>query len=392
MAPSRPTPSGLGASPKPSSGRPVFFGSRAGHSGKVEKKTDPAREGTRRRKKEKNLVPTGTELEQIDQAAHTRPDHESLMTQCSPKPKGRTHDSSAHPGSGLASNDGALGVDKDAEGERSAARPAVRPNSLQGGQELKSIADLLLVLDGQQNFTIPRNKIIASKEVDTLVYQQMRRHAPGEQLTPDCVRNNLIDSLEDLELRWNLRSKRSRSFFWNRVCKREHTWMKQLDGAACRDFFLWLVVYFRHGPARGKKKTTDALVKALDRLSTLLDKEEDCELDGLVGIEARVRQPAEQPAGHDERADVSVKHDSVSRRVAGNIFRNSGNTNMSDNELGGIDIERLMPIVDVGGSRQKRQDRERAFDEELEADRVRIEEERAAATELGVAEGRQPTT
>lgn len=391
MAHSRPAPSGAGASQKPSSGRPVFFGSRAGHSGRVEKRTAPASENTKRRKQEKNLVPMKVDSEQNDQLAHARPEPQHTTTESSPQPKGRSY----RQNSGLTTNDGAHVGDEETEGKRS----AVRPNSSQGGQELKSMADLLLDLDRHQNLTIPHNKIIASEYVDNRVYQQMRRLAPGEELTADRVRKNLIDSLEDIELRWKWRTKRSRSFFWNRVCKRENTWMKQLDGSECRDFFLWLVIYFRHGPARGKKKTTDALIQALDRLSALFDEEEDCELDELVGIEARVRLPAEQPADH-EQATVSKIQDGISKPVAGNIFRLSGSTNMTDEQLRGIDIEGLMAIVDVGDSRRKRQTQKEAFVEELKADRARIAEEeakqaaraQAAATEAALGPGPQPTT
>lgn len=371
----------------------MFFG--AGHSGRIEKRTAPASEVNKRRKQEKNLVRMEADPEQIKQLAPARPGPGSTTTQRSPKPTGRACRTTVPPNSGLNTDDGALVGNEETEAKKS----AVRPNSSQGGQELKSLADLLLLLDRHQNFTIPSNKIIASEDVDNRVYQQMRRLAPGGKLTPDRVRNHFIDSLEDIELRWKLRTKRSRSLFWNRVCKRSNTWMKQLDGAECRDFFLWLVVYFRHGSGRGKKKTTDVLTKAFDRLSALLDEEEDCELDELVGIEARVRLPAERPARH-EQAAVSTKDDSSSKPVAGNIFRDSGNTNMTDDELRGIDTEGLMPIVDVGGSRQKRQDEKKAFDEELRADRARIEEEdaeqavraRAAATEATVSPGPQPTT
>lgn len=369
----------------------MFFGSRAGHSDRVEKRTAPASENTKRRKQEKNLVPMEVDPEQNDQLAHARPEPQHTTTKSSPQPKGRSY----RQNSGLTTNDGAHVGDEETEGKRS----AVRPNSSQRGQELKSMADLLLDLDRHQNLTIPHNKIIASEYVDNRVYQQMRRLAPGEELTADRVRNNLIDSLEDIELRWKWRAKRSRSFFWNRVCKRENTWMKQLDGSECRDFFLWLVVYFRHGSARGKKKTTDALIQALDRLSALFDEEEDCELDELVGIEARVRLPAEQPADH-EQATGSKIQDGISKPVAGNIFRLSGSTNMTDEQLRGIDIEGLMAIVDVGDSRRKRQSQKEAFVEELKADRARIAEEeaeqavraQAAATEAAVGPGPQPTT
>ncbi|POS70538.1 hypothetical protein DHEL01_v211070 [Diaporthe helianthi] len=408
MAPSRSAPpSGPGASRNTSSGRPVFFGSRAAKSSRIQKRTAPASEGTKWRKKEKNLVPVPTEADPEHNAplAPARPEPESAMIQSSPKPKGRAHHTKVSQSSGMTTNSGALVCDEETEGQQSTARH----NSSRGGQERKDMAELLLGLDRCQNFTVPSNKIIASEDVDKRIYEQMRRLAPGGELTADRVRRNLIDSIEDLELWWKWRTKRSRSFFWNRVCKRESTWMKGLDGAECREFFLWLVVYFRHGSAGDKNSletADDALVKAFERLSRLFEKDEDCELDELVGIEVRVRLPAEQPARNGHLAGVSKKQDIVSKPVAGNIFRHSGNTNMTEDKLRDIDTEGLVPIVDVGDSRKKIQDWMSAFHQELKADQARIEEEeaeravraqaaqaaQAATTETAMAPGPQPTT
>ncbi|KAH8785936.1 hypothetical protein F5883DRAFT_636839 [Diaporthe sp. PMI_573] len=375
MAPARPTPPSSGAGPRLPLGRPKIFGGGVTRSGRVEKRSAPESERARERKQEKSLGPTEADPEEQAQPQPARPEPESATTQSSPKATGRAYRDERGPLStraplnttSLPTNRGASADDREYESGESVLHHKIS----EGGPKLKNIAELLADADPHQNFRIPSNKIIANEDVDTRVYQQMRRLAPGGDLTPDRVRNNLIDSVRDFEQWWDLRGNReSRALFWKRVCKRS-TWMGQLDGADCREFFLWLVVYFRHGSG---KKALNRLAQAFEGLSELFEKEKGCELDELVSIEARVRLPAHQPPSRS-RAAVSKKRDSKFKPVDGNIFRLSGNTNMTDDELRGVDVQGLRRIVDLGDRRRKKEDRMRVFEEEMGADRARMAEE-----------------
>lgn len=356
-------------------------------SARIEKRSIPEGEHTRGLKPEKSLGVMEAAPEENAQPQRARPGPESVETQSSRSPAGRAGRSQLSLCSTRAKPDAAkLVINRDAsvdDGENERRKPVLYHNISEGGPKLKNIAELLADADPYQNFNIPSNKIIASKNVDRIVCHQMRRLAPNGNLTPERVRNNLADSIRHFESWWDLRSKReSRPLFWKRVCMRS-TWMSQLDGADCREFFLWLVVYFRRGSG---KKATNKLTKAFEVLSELFEMESDCELQELAGIESRVQLPANQSLGRS-RAAVSKKKNSKSKPVDGNIFHLSGDTNMTDYELRGVDIQGLTPIRDIGGRRRKDEDHKRMFEEEMEADRARMAEEAAqkAATEKASA-------
>lgn len=346
-------------------------------SARIEKRSILGSELVRGLKPEKSLGPTETTPEENTQPQRARAGPESVAMQSSHSLTGRADSSQLSLRSTRANpNTTRLVIHRDAsvdEGENERRKPVLYHSISEGGPKLKNIAELLADADPYQNFNIPSNKIIANEDVDKIVCHQMRRLAPNGNLTPDRVRNNLADSIKHFESWWDLRSKReSRPLFWKRVCMRS-TWMSHLDGADCREFFLWLVVYFRRGSG---KKATNKLTRAFEVLSELFEMERDCELDELAGIESRVQLPANQSFGRS-RAAVSKKKNSKSKPVDGNIFRLSGDTNMTDYELRGVDIQGLTPITDIGDRRRKDEDHKRMFEEEMEADRARMAEEAA---------------
>ena len=248
------------------------------------------------------------------------------------------------------------------------------------GPKLRNIAELLQETDIYQHFRIPADKIIADEDIDTSVREQMRRLARAGNLTPDHVRQNLVKSVEVFEEWWRIRDK-SRPRFWKCVCT-NGGWMSQLDGAACREFFLWLCTYFRRVPGR---EGANNMIKAFERLVELFLQEKDCELNELVGVQLRLRRSANRSLGR--RGAASKGKDRKAMPEDGNIFRLSGNTNMSDFELSGVDVKGLTPIVDVGDRRRMDEDKKRRFDDHVEAlnaeEKAKERQNPAAAQEAG---------
>ncbi|KAI7787370.1 hypothetical protein LA080_016445 [Diaporthe eres] len=402
MAPSKPAPSSSAADPIRSSGRPKIFGGGTRHSTRIEKKSALAALANDRTQKQ-NQDSAEAEPEENVQPQRARPGLQSTETQSSRRSKRKTLPSerclrsttAPRSTTAEATNRDAFGDDGEDEG----GKPAPYHTISEGGPRLKTIAELIVETDRWENFRIPSDNIIANEHVDMRVYQQMRRLAKDGNLTHKLVRGHLIDSVEQLEACWRKRRKPPPSKFWERACEctpgTPGTWMNQLDGADCRQFFLWLLVYFRYGSGRGG---TNDFIRAFERLDQLFREEEKkkkkSELDELDGVQQRLRAPANRPLDRSRkrttvgRGAASKKSGSKTMPEDGNMFRWSAHTNMSDFELSGIDVEGLTPIVDIGGSRKKREEWKRLFDEELEADKERIRQEEAgrAAGEQAAAQ------
>lgn len=409
MAPARPDPPSSVAVPKPSAGRPKIFGGGTRHSARIEKRSTTENERTKEVRQEEDQGCTEAEPEQNVRLQRARHGPEFTETQASRRSVGRALPSDRclrRPGATRntatrASNRDTLVDDIQDESEEAVAHRTTGQigyhTIAEGGPKLKKIGELIVETDTWENFKIPSNNIIANEDVDSRVYQQMRRHAKDGNLTPDRVRKNLEKSVEELEKWWRVR--RPRRKFWECVC-RSGTWMSQLDGPDCRAFFLWLCVYFRDVPGKAGANT---LIRAFERLVKLFRQEEECELDELDeldDVQLRLQAPANRSLGRSRdrtavgQGAASKKKGSKTMPEDGNIFRWSADTNMTDFELSGIDVEGLTPIVDVGDRRKKNEEWKRLFDEELEADRERIKQEAwgSAAQEAAAAPNPQLTT
>lgn len=406
MAPARPDPHSSVAVPKLSAGRPKIFGGGTRHSARIEKRSTTENERTKELRQEEDQGCTEAEPEQSVRLQRARHGPEFTEIQASRRSVGRALPSDRclrRPGTTRntatrASNRDTLVDDIQDESEEAVAHHTTGQigyhTIAEGGPRLKNIAELIAETDLHQNFRIPSDKIIASEDVDSRVYQQMRRHAKDGNLTPDRVRKNLENSVKELEEWWRVRKPRRR--FWECVCG-SGTWMSQLDGPDCRAFFLWLCVYFRNVPGKAGANT---LIRAFERLVKLFRQEKECELDELDDVQLRLQAPSGRSLGRSRdrttvgRGAASKKKGSKTMPEDGNIFRWSADTNMTDFELSGIDVEGLTPIVDVGDRRKKNEERKRLFDEELEADRERIRQEawEQATQEAAAAPKPQLTT
>lgn len=368
MEPSRPAPPSSASGPRASLGRPRIFGGGTRRSTRIEKKS--VLENERTKKQEQGS--TEAEPEQDVPSKRARPSPEFVETQSSRKPKRKALTSercllstkAPRGPSAVATNRDAV-VDDDEDESRN---HALYHTISEGGPRLKNIAQLIVEADTHENFRVPPDKIIANEDVDTRVCQQMRRLATAGNLTPERVRRYLIGSVEQLEACWSIRSRRPRLEFWDGACTSgtPGTWMNQIDGADCREFFICLLVYFRNGSGR---KATNNFIKAFERLVELFEKEDQCELDRPVGVQQRLGQPANRSRGRGRssaavsRGAAPKKRASQTVREDGNIFHWSGDTNMSDFELSGIDVQGLTPVVDVGDRRRKHEAYRRAFDD-----------------------------
>lgn len=388
MAPDKQDPPSSAAGSKPSAGKPKIFGGGTRQSARIQKRSANGNEDTKKPIQENAQGRTEAGEAQNAQPQRARPGLELAET----RPSRRLS------GSGLPSdrclrrpsaarNATTRATDRVDDVQNESGEAVTRRTNGQmgyhtiaeGGPKLKNIAELIMEADTYENFRIPADKIIANEDVDTMVYQQMRRLSKDGDLTSNRVRARLIDSVKEFEDCWRIRNRSptiQHSRFWKRACTctsgTSGTWMNQLDGADCRQFFLWLLVYFRHGSGR---EGTNDLIRAFERLDELFkeeEKEKDSELDDLVGVQSRLRAPANRNPGRSrDRATVSrsaaskkksSKKTSKSMPEDGNIFRWSADTNMSDYELSGIDVEGLTPVVDVGDRRRKDEDHKRVFD------------------------------
>lgn len=387
MAPSKPTPSSSAAGPKPSLGRPRIFGGGTRRSTRIEKKS--ALENDRTQKQ--NQGSKEAEPEETVQPQRARPEPQFTETQSSRRSKRKALPSDRCLRSTRAPQSTTAGA-TNRDGENESRKPPLYHTISEGGPRLKNIGELIVDTDRYENFRIPSNYIIANEDVDTMVYEQMRRLAKDGNLTPERVRGHLVRSVKEFEECWGKRRK-SPTKFWELACEyapgTPGTWMNQLDGADCREFFLWLLTYFRHGSGRGG---TNEFIRAFERLDQLFEEEEKTkksELDELDGVRRRLRAPANRSPGPSHgraaagRGAASKKSGNKDATEDGNILRWSGRTNMSDFELSGIDVAGLIPIVDVGGAREKREEWKRRFDEELKADKERIRQEEEAGRAAG---------
>lgn len=371
MAPTRPDSSSSTTGPKPSAGRPRIFGGGTRRSARIEKRSAIENEHTKKLRQEKNEGSSEAVAEKKAQPQRARPGPELNETPSSRRLAGRALPSDRCLRNANATRNTKTRVStrfrfvddiQDESGEAVAHRSTGQTGYhtiAEGGPKLKNIAELIAETDIHQHFRIPSDKIIASEDVDNRVYQQMRRHAKDGNLTPDRVRTSLVKSVNEFETWWRIR--RSRPRFWKRVCNSD-TWMSQLDGADCRDFFLWLCAYFRN--VQGKQDANE-MVRSFERLVKLFKGEMRCELDDLVGVQQRLGQPASQSRGRSRDSVAPKKRGSKTVPEDGNIFAWSGDTNMSDFELSGIDVQGLTPVVDVGGRRRKDEAYRRAFDDHV---------------------------
>lgn len=414
MAPVRPDPSSSAAGPKPSAGRPKIFGGGTRRSARIEKRSVTENEHTKELRQEKDKGSTEAVAEKRAQPQRATPGPEFNGTPSSRRLAGSalpserclrnpndTRNTTAR-ASNRASNRVRFVDDiQDESGEvvaQHSTGQAGYHTIAEGGPKLKNIAELIAQTDLYQHFRIPSDKIIASELVDSRVYQQMQRHAKDGNLTPDRVRKNLVKSVEEFETWWGIR--RSRPRFWKCVCG-SGTWMSQLDGGDCREFFLWLCVYFRHVPG---KDDANVMTRAFGRLVNLFEGDMRCELNELDDDDVKLR--LQQPTTHSSSRSSgrsAVSRDAASKKTNskvvsedGNIFRWSGDTNMSDFELSGIDVKGLTPVMDLGGKRRRDEDHWRAFDDHVK--RVNAEEDArdaqkaAAALEAAAAPMPQATT
>lgn len=390
MAPVRPASSSSAAGPNTSSGRPKIFSGGTRHSARIAKRTATEDEGTKEPRQETYQAPTEAESERDAQPQRARPGSGVTETRSSRRlagsalPSDRCLRRRIATGSTTerATNQGIIADDNRNESEEAVVRQTSGQRGYhtiaEGGPKLKNIAELIAETDRYQHFNIPSDMIIASEDVDRRIHEQMLRRAKGGNLTADRVRKNLVISVREFESWWRLRKRRD--LFWKRVCK-SGTWMSQLDGDDCSEFFLRLCKSFRRVP--GKDNAND-LTRAFDGLVGLFRQEEDCELQKLVDVQSRPQAPVNRSLDRSrDRAAVSEnatakKRGGTTAAEDGNIFRWSADTNMTDFELSGIDVEGLTPIVDVGDRRRKNEEWKRQFDEEIEADGLRIDQELAA--------------
>lgn len=385
MAPAKQDPPSSAAGPKPSAGRPKIFGGGTRQSARIQKRSATGDEHTKKPIQEKAQGRTEAEEAQNAQPPRVRPGLELTETQSPRRLSGSGLPSDRclrRPSAARNATTRATGRVDDAQDESGGAvarRTKEYHTIAERGPKLKNIAELIAATDLYQHFRIPSDKIIANEDVDSRVYQQMRRQAQDGNLTPDRVRKNLERSVEVLESWWRVRG--SRPKFWKCAC-RSGSWMSQLDGPDCRAFFLWLCVYFRDVPG---KEGVNALVRAFERLVKLFVEEKDSELNELDGVELRLQQPTtHSPVRRRGRAAVgrgsaSKKRGSKTVPEDGNIFRWSVDTNMTDFELSGIDVEGLQPIVDLGDRRRKNEQWRKQFDDVIEAEKLKMEEEDKAA-------------
>lgn len=375
MAPTRPSPSSSAVRP---SGRQKIFGDGTQHTTRIEKRSVPVNKRTKKHRLEKDSGPREPELA-VTQSSR-RPERGSLRSDRCLRSTRSTRNSATR----ATKRDTFMSDVQDESGEaepRHTTRETGYHTIQTEGPKLKNIAELLQETDVHRHFRIHADKIIASEDIDTSVREQMRRFARGGNLTPDHVRKNLVDSIELFEECWHIRDEKSRPRFWKSAC-RNGGWMSRLDGADCREFFLWLCTYFRRAPGiEGANK----MIRAFERLVELFRQEDDCELDELEGVQARLQESTSQSSG--PRGAASKKKNSKTVPEDGNIFRLSGNTNMSDFELSGVDVKGLTAVVDVGDRRRQDEEWKRQFDDyaAVMAAKEKAEErqEAAAAQEAG---------
>lgn len=385
MAPAKQDPPSSAAGPKPSAGKPKIFGGGTRQSARIQKRSAAENEHTKKPIQEKALGRTEAEEAQNAQPQRARPSLELTEARSSRRLSGSGLPSDRclrRPSAARNATTRATDQVDDVQDESGEA-VAHRTNGqigyhtiMEGGPKLKNIAELIAATDLYQHFRIPSDKIIANEDVDSRIYQQMRRQAQDGNLTPDRVRKNLERSVEEFESWWRVR--RSRPKFWKCVC-RSGSWMSQLDGPDCRAFFLWLCAYFRDVPG---KEGVNALVRAFERLVKLFVEEKDSELNELDGVELRLQKPTIHSPVRRRRGRAAAGRGSASKKRGsktvpedGNIFRWSADTNMTDFELSGIDVEGLHPIVDLGDKRRKTEEWKSQFDKMLRADKVKMKEE-----------------
>ncbi|KAK2614923.1 hypothetical protein N8I77_001712 [Diaporthe amygdali] len=315
-----PSPRSSAAGPKPSAGPGAF--SSNNYSGRIEKRARSER-------------PKEPGMEQNQDIAEAEPEPESTETQ-SPR---RIQTRASH-NTTTSAQDGEAGVN---EGKKKSGGVVLYHTISSGGPTLKTIGDLLAEVDPHQNFAIPANHIIASVAIDTRIREQMVRVVQKGNLTPVRVRYLLADSTSVCKSLWSIREQ-SRALFWSRVCK-SSWWLKQIDGADCREFFLAMCVCFRNGSG---KQPTNNMTKGFRDLHDLFQKEQNSELDEYVSADvSRPNQPLDGSRAAS-RNSTSRKKGSKAVSKDSNIFRRSGNTNMTEFERRGVDVKGLKPIIDTG--------------------------------------------
>lgn len=373
-----------------------MFGGGTRHSARIEKKNRTETE--RAKKPDRVSTEAEPEPEQTAQPQRARPGPELTQMQSSRKP-GRN----ALPSKGClrntrdsrdtttqAANRDALEDDVEDESRNATLHHTISA----GGPRPKNIAELIVEADKHQNFSIPFDNIIVNEGVDSRVYQQMRL-IKGGNLTAKRVHADLVKGVQELEDCWGRRRRQSLQPFWELVCEpgTPRKWLHELPVADCREFFLSLLLYFRHGSGI---QGSNPMIKAFERLDKLFREEEEKnehrELEELVDVSPRLQRQANQSRSPGRaavsRAAASKKGGGKTVADDGNIFHLSADTNMTDLELSGIDVEELTRIVDVGGKRRMNEEWLRRFYEEIEAhrDSMRQEEEDKRAQEEAAAE------
>lgn len=372
-----------------------MFGGGTRHSARIEKKNRTDNERT----KKPDRVSTEAKPEQTAQPQRARPGPELTQMQSSRKP---TRDALPSErclrNTRYSRNTTTQAADRDAleddvEDER---RNATLHHTISaGGPRLKNIAELIVEADIHHRFSIPSDNIIVNEGVDSRVHQQMQRLTRDGNLTAKRVHADLVKGVQELEDCWGRRRRQSLQPFWDLVCTpgTPRKWVHELPVADCREFFLSLLFYFRN--SSGIKGSND-MIKAFERLDKLFREEEEKnehrELEELVNVSPRLQRQADQSRsrGHAavSRAAASKKGGGKTVADDGNVFHRSADTNMTDLELSGIDVEELRRIVDVGDKRRMNEEWLRRFYEEIEAhrDSMRREEEDKRAQEEAAAE------
>lgn len=383
-----------------------MFGGGTRHSARIEKKNQTDNERT----KKPDRVSTEAEPERTAQPQRARPGRELTQMQSSRKPARDALPSErclrntrcSRDTTTQAANLDALEDDVEDESRNDTLHHTISA----GGPRPKNIAELIVEADIHQNFSIPFDNIIVNEGVDSRVRQQMRLIEDGN-LTAKRVQAHLVKGVQELEDCWRRRRRQSLQPFWELVCDpgTPRKWVHELPVADCREFFLSLLVYFRNGSGR---KASNATIKAFESLDKLFKEEEEKnehrELEELVNVRPRLQRQVNQSRsrGHAAVSQAAASKKRGGKTVAddGNIFHRSADTNMTDIELSGIDVEELRRIVDVGDKRRMNEEWLRRFYEEIEAhrDSMRQEEEdkraqeEAAAEEAAAMPTPQPTT
>lgn len=386
MAPARPIPPSSGVLPRRDSAPTIFGGRR--RPGRIEKKTAPSDELKKKHQRQvKGQTPPEAEAEAVEQAMvqQESPEPESTAAQSPRRPKPRASLAAATPAGDVDSN-----LD---DGEDNCAGAVSYHTISTGGPKLKTIGELLLEADSQQNFRIPASKIIANEEIDERVREQMRRVTRGGDLTVTGVRKFLARSAMDCLCLWDHRQKRSCSKFWSLV-RDASNWAEKLDAGDCRKFILSLCAYYRNGSGRSPKTE---MAKAFENLDQLFRREENSELDKYINA-----CPGLQPAanrllgrGRGRGADgprVSQKKTKETGLINGNIFTGSAitNTNMNPDEVAGVDKKALKPIWEVGPLGRELDAQQRKLPDLLSAEKE-AEAEAAAAAAISPAPLPRPT-